>query len=146
MKSELQKFGEGVILQSQGLGEEINQVTETFELAVELSKRYQAASFYVMATAMCFPMNKRHQIAEHIRNAANQAKTDVVLANLNLKRDLTRDLWGEINRAPSVRKERLNKVSDFAAMVATLPHNSPDLKRILNAIERTSVPQQTRSR
>ncbi|MBQ3696288.1 MAG: hypothetical protein II938_04945 [Alphaproteobacteria bacterium] len=109
--------------------------TKTMDLALELEDRYSKANFYVLSTALYFPMKKRRQIAAHIKEGAKIAQNDIGYGMLAIKRDLMHDFWGEINKRPSARKERIAKISDFAVMVATLPPaNRSKLKEILDRI------------
>jgi len=122
----------------------------TLDLALELENRYSKANYYVVSTALSFPMTKRRQIAAHIKTGSNIAKRDVQFGAMSIERDLVHDFWGEINKTPDARKERRAKISDFAIMVATLPPaNRNTLKQILDRIappSPTPVPQSTQTR
>ncbi len=124
--------------------------TPTLDLAMELEDRYSKANYYVVSTALYLPMTKRRQIAAHIKTGANIAKSDVEFGAMSIKRDLAHDFWGEINRSPDARKERMAKISDFAVMVATLPPaNRNRLKEILDRIAPpipNPIPQPTKAR
>ena len=122
----------------------------TFDLALELERRYSKANYYVVSAALCLPMSKRRQIAAHIKTGSNIAKRDIQFGALSIERDLVHDFWGEINKSPDARKERMAKISDFAVMVATLPPNGRSrLKEILDRIAPPTpapVPQSTQTR
>lgn len=121
----------------------------TLNLAMELEDRYSKANYYVVTTALCLPMTKRRQIAAHIKTGSNIAKRDVEFGMMSIKRDLVHDFWGEINKSPDARKERIAKISDFAVMVATLPPaNRNTLRQILSRIAPfpTPVPQPSPAR
>ena len=114
--------------------------TNALEWASHFEKRSASSLSWLSTAAQKFPLEKRRQIVQHIKEGIEEADfhRDIMYGALQIRTYLTQDLWSDIKQTPIQMQRVKQHIEDVALFAAT---HSPANQGILQDMFFDLVPE-----